>query len=525
MDNLSCKAPTLPSRWSRKEHPDISFSTSINQSLNASLQLNISMANVASALPSCNLSIPSSQGSNKTPTSSPSRLKTNRSTPHQSFNQSRKSVHRTGGKTVKTPLGPDRFIPDRSAINLDVSHYLLTNNIEVENGDQRHQKDPDIRRRRALSDALNGDLTNYRMMPCKENRLPKDTFSEKKSTHKKQRAIPSQPEKILDAPEVKNDFYLQLLDWSDTNVLAVALDRDVYLWNAASGEITPLLTLPGPDYIASLSWIQGGNVLAIGTGDGEPNVVQLWDCSVGKKLRSMRSHSSRASSLSWNSHILSSGDRNGEIHNHDVRVENHLIGKFLSHNQDICGLKWSPTGDYLASGSNDNVVYIWPNSPSGESSQPLHSFKKHKAAVKAISWCPWKPSLLATGGGTADKFIHVWNVNSCETTASVDTGSQVCSLLWSKQYRELVSGHGHTDNQLTIWQYPGLTKTAELNGHTNRILGMSMSPDGQTVVSLGADETLRFWECFQEDKELKRRKETSTKENIITNPIRMMSIR
>lgn len=31
-----------------------------------------------------------------------------------------------------------------------------------------------------------------------------------------------------------------------------------------------------------------------------------------------------------------------------------------------------------------------------------------------------------------------------------------------------------------------------------------MSPDGTTVVSLGADETLRFWECFQVDSNAKK---------------------
>lgn len=77
---------------------------------------------------------------------------------------------------------------------------------------------------------------------------------------------------------------------------------------------------------------------------------------------------------------------------------------------------------------------------------------------------------------------------------------QVCSVIWSKEHHELITGHGYCDNQLIIWKYPTLTKVAELTGHTSRILGMSMSPDGETVVSLGADETLRFWECFKADK-------------------------
>ena len=55
------------------------------------------------------------------------------------------------------------------------------------------------------------------------------------------RHIPQSPERILDAPELLDDYYLNLLDWSSSNVLGVALGDSVYLWNASSGDITPLM--------------------------------------------------------------------------------------------------------------------------------------------------------------------------------------------------------------------------------------------------------------------------------------------
>lgn len=51
------------------------------------------------------------------------------------------------------------------------------------------------------------------------------------------RQIPQYPEKILDAPELVDDYYLNLLDWSQQNVLAVCLAQTVYLWNAVTGDI------------------------------------------------------------------------------------------------------------------------------------------------------------------------------------------------------------------------------------------------------------------------------------------------
>jgi hypothetical protein len=41
---------------------------------------------------------------------------------------------------------------------------------------------------------------------------------------------------------------------------------------------------------------------------------------------------------------------------------------------------------------------------------------------------------------------------------------QVCALLWSSEYRELVSSHGFAQNQLILWKYPTMAKVAELTG-------------------------------------------------------------
>lgn len=99
---------------------------------------------------------------------------------------------------------------------------------------------------------------------------------------------------------------LNLIDWSESNILAVALGANVYLWNAATGTIEQLLELNGNDYVCSVAWIQEGPYLAVGTTVGN---TELWDCSQTKRVRVMNGHAARVGSLSWNSHILTSGCR------------------------------------------------------------------------------------------------------------------------------------------------------------------------------------------------------------------------
>lgn len=143
------------------------------------------------------------------------------------------------------------------------------------------------------------------------------------------------------------------------------------------------------------------------------------------------------------------------------------------------------------------------------------------ARRQALAWCPWKPSILASGGGTSDRHIRIWNVNTGVEQTAVDTKSQVCAVLWSKEYKELISAHGYMNNELIMWKYPTMQPFHELTGHTQRVLGMVMSPDGSTVVSVGADETLRFWECFQIDREAKKKTDIQASKENMSSSMRM----
>ncbi len=118
------------------------------------------------------------------------------------------------------------------------------------------------------------------------------------------------------------------------------------------------------------------------------------------------------------------------------------------------------------------------------------------AAVKAIAWSPHQHGLLASGGGTADRCIRFWNTVTMNEISSLETGSQVCNLLFSKNCNELVSTHGYSDNAIILWKYPSMKKVSTLTGHSLRVLYLAMSPDGETIVTGAGDETLRFWKVF-----------------------------
>lgn len=424
-------------------------------------------------------------------------------------------------KTPKTPSA-DRFIPNRSSMNFDASYFKVVSKEDVSN-DENEQSPSKAEFRKSMTENLCANDLDAKILTC-TNKAPapregylndlRVLYCQNKtpgtSTKKNSRYISPAPERILDAPDLIDDYYLNLLDWSCNDHLAVALGGFVYLWHAGTGDIQQLCQMDNTDcFVGSVSWIKEGNYLAIGDSDG---TVQLWDVEHQKRVRKMNGHSARVGSLSWNSYILTSGSRSGAIHHHDVRVADHHVATLACHTQEVCGLKWSQDGKYLASGGNDNLLLIWDANvnSAGDSSGPLFTLTHHQAAVKALDWCPFQRNVIASGGGTADRHIRFWNAATGVCLNAIDTKSQVCSILWSNNYKELVSSHGYAQNQLTIWKYPSMSKVTELTGHSCRVLHMALSPDGQTVISASADETLRMWKCFASDSVAKKKSKNAS---------------
>lgn len=402
----------------------------------------------------------------------------------------------------------DRYIPNRSALDMESAHFALTREAQqlsenLENGLNSPSKEM-YKQQLAQSIFQNGEggkilaFKNKAPVPAADANLHMQQLYSANGTKavakKAARHVPSAPERILDAPDLLDDYYLNLLDWSSNNLVAVALGPAVYLWNAGTGDVSELMSTNDDDLVTSVSWGSDGKHLSIGTNSAE---VQIWDASAQKQVRSLKGHSARVSALSWNQHLLASAGRDCSVLQHDVRIRDHLTARLQGHEQEVCGLKWSPNGQQLASGGNDNFLHIW-DANSISNNTYLHRLEGHQAAVKALAWCPFQGNLLATGGGTADRCIKFWNTHTGSMLNSIDTHSQVCALQWNRHEREILSSHGYSQNQLCLWKYPSMVKVAELTGHSARVLHMAQSPDGYSVVSAAADETLRFWNVFGE---------------------------
>jgi len=448
--------------------------------------------------------------------------------------------------TNKTEKLSDRFIPMNKGINLMEKFNLAnkynnknlidenTNNSNFINKDSNNIYDEILKQNVLNENIFNNTKINYynnnsntnnkiktKIFKFKTNNIPKENFYYNILNNQKNnnnsfndnlyniRKINSKPYKILNAPNLMDDFYLNLVDWSSKNDIAVGLGNSVHLYTTNQTQENILFTYNNNSsvngsnnnidkYVSSLIISQDGELLAVGNSEG---FIEIYDINTQKIVTSFGGHDSRIGVVAWNNNIISSGSKDCSILNRDYRCNNlnsnNIINKLSMHKQEVCGLKWSFDGSQLASGGNDNKLVVW----NLHSNSPLMCANSHAAAVKAIAWSPHQHNILSSGGGTADRTIRFWNTSNFNMIDKIDTGSQVCNLVFSRTSNEIVSTHGFSLNQIIVWKYPSMNKIAILTGHTYRVLYLGLSPDGQNVVTGAGDETLRFWNLFPPYKE------------------------
>jgi len=93
-------------------------------------------------------------------------------------------------------------------------------------------------------------------------------------------------------------------------------------------------------------------------------------------------------------------------------------------------------------------------------------FSDPQAAVKAVTWSPHKRGILASGGGqtdegSADSCMRILDTVNNTSLLCLDTGIQVCNLLWSKNVNEIVSTHRCPLNQTIAFDGQTITGTGD----------------------------------------------------------------
>ncbi len=150
-----------------------------------------------------------------------------------------------------------------------------------------------------------------------------------------------------------------------------------------------------------IQWAGDGVENYLASGNGSCSVF-IWDAGTpgggGQVLCNWRGTPFNSiKDLAWDQNVLEAGAANGELSPIDTRVANTLSTAGL-HTSPLVGLQWSTDGSFLASGDKSGTVQIWDRRVGKPLLDGAGTKKiRHRGSAKALSWCPWKHDLLATG--------------------------------------------------------------------------------------------------------------------------------
>lgn len=310
-----------------------------------------------------------------------------------------------------------------------------------------------------------------------------EDFSESKSTG---RVKYIENHSALNAPNVLKETNSQLFDWSENEMLCVALQNDgesvtrnssgntikcsntIYMHNPLTNESDVLCKMfsdPVSGFgsqcqaptVLSLKWMPSGvNIIAVGLSSGKKEYIEIWDTEKKAMVRRLHGHSADVTSLDWNGKMLTSGGKDMKIIHHDISVKDNIISEFNTNSMEVQDLDWDLTGRYLAAGckgilNSGSSLNIWDirsisarKTTNPEEEYPIDKlssfYEKSRYGFNKVKWSPNDSNILVAPTGTNMNFYSPLS----ETKIPIYQSSKhhfskryITSMIWDKQGESL----------------------------------------------------------------------------------------
>ncbi|NEO85715.1 MAG: hypothetical protein F6J87_15905 [Spirulina sp. SIO3F2] len=262
-------------------------------------------------------------------------------------------------------------------------------------------------------------------------------------------------------------------------VVSVGTDRTVKVWNLQGEELATLKS----DTVKGIGFGPDGLTIA---SESRGGIVRLWNLQ-GDELAILEGHSGTVVGVSFSpdgqtiasvaSLVLKLWTRDGE----------ELATRQLR--SSVVGISFSPDGQAIASMTSDGTVEIWRNwhmqdrSQGQQSRTPKITISTLNSYFSKFRGLSFSPDSRTIASASEDGTVKLWTRHS-RTGGSIHINSRPAgSILIDEEVRPPVQWWTRYEEDLVT-----------LEAHSDRVNGVSFSPDSQTIASASSDGTIKLWD-------------------------------
>lgn len=284
----------------------------------------------------------------------------------------------------------------------------------------------------------------------------------------------------------------------DGRVLGFADDRTAVIRHIDKNEVKTLYGFKSS--VASIALSQApdsqGQILVTG---GLERVVQVWDASEGRRLRTLKGHKHQIDSfaLSDGAGTIAIGSDNHTIELWDT-VSGAVLKTLSGHRDWVCALAWSPDGRLLVSGSDDRTVKLWDVGTGvclkTWDVRTAGTQDNVRSRIQAVAFSP-DGAMVASAD---DLSATLWSVATGTHLHTLNGHDRrVGSIAFSADSCRLATGS--YDCTVKLWDVATGDCLETLTGHCERIHTLSFSPNGNFLASGSYDRTVKLWDMATGD--------------------------
>lgn len=165
----------------------------------------------------------------------------------------------------------------------------------------------------------------------------------------------------------------------------------------------------------------------------------------------------------------------------------------LSHNSAITAITLHPNGQYLATATKNNVLFIW-NVDTGELIQAKTFYQRKTKSYQRITAIAFHETSSYIAVGTDDGEVHIYDIsiNKVKQTVKISQGS-VSAIAYSPNGLNIAICTSD-DDIARIFSFPAMNIITRLERHEKTLTDITYSPDGKYIATASMDHDVYIWD-------------------------------